>query len=167
MAKTTFIDRKLSLYAQRYPSWRPGSSPREPLATSANTRLVPTRRSGQPGALYGSAAQARDTAASDFDLLVVSDTLTLETLRRALAPTVAMLGRHAGTDRRPDHAWTRQLPNPSANHLKLRRLRPMSRLPISATSSKGGRYGLLTGSKEQLQVGDESVLRPRHFLQGF
>jgi predicted nucleotidyltransferase len=43
--------------------------------------------------LYGSAAQARDTATSDFDLLVVSDTLTLERLYRALAPAEDMLGR--------------------------------------------------------------------------
>lgn len=41
----------------------------------------------------GSAAQARDTAASDFDLLVVSDTLTLEDLYLALAPVEAALGR--------------------------------------------------------------------------
>jgi predicted nucleotidyltransferase len=43
--------------------------------------------------LYGSAARGQDTATSDFDLLVVSDTLTLERLYRALAPAEATLGR--------------------------------------------------------------------------
>lgn len=43
--------------------------------------------------LYGSMAKGTDTAASDIDLLVVSDTLTLEALYRALAPAEESLGR--------------------------------------------------------------------------
>lgn len=43
--------------------------------------------------LYGSAAARRDTAHSDFDLLLVSDTLTLEQVYVALAPAEARLGR--------------------------------------------------------------------------
>jgi len=43
--------------------------------------------------LYGSAAKGADTAASDLDLLVVSDALTLEALYRALAQAESSLGR--------------------------------------------------------------------------
>lgn len=43
--------------------------------------------------LYGSVAARRDTARSDFDLLLVSDTLTLEQVYAALAPAEAQLGR--------------------------------------------------------------------------
>lgn len=43
--------------------------------------------------LYGSVAARRDVAHSDFDLLLVSDTLTLEQVYIALAPAEARLGR--------------------------------------------------------------------------
>ena len=43
--------------------------------------------------LYGSVAARRDAAHSDFDLLLVSDTLTLERVYAALAPAEAQLGR--------------------------------------------------------------------------
>lgn len=43
--------------------------------------------------LYGSVAQQRDTASSDFDLLLVSDTLTLEVVYAALADAEKQLGR--------------------------------------------------------------------------
>ncbi len=45
--------------------------------------------------LYGSVAAGTDTASSDLDLLVVSDTLTLEVLYRALARAEKALGRKA------------------------------------------------------------------------
>lgn len=43
--------------------------------------------------LYGSVAARRDAAHSDFDLLLVSDTLTLEQVYAALAPAESQLGR--------------------------------------------------------------------------
>ena len=44
--------------------------------------------------LYGSIARRTDTAASDVDLLLVSDELTLEAVYAALAPVEMLLGRH-------------------------------------------------------------------------
>jgi predicted nucleotidyltransferase len=43
--------------------------------------------------LYGSAASHRDTAHSDFDVLLVSDELTLEKVYEALTPAEKKLGR--------------------------------------------------------------------------
>ena len=43
--------------------------------------------------LFGSIARRADTAASDIDLLLVSDELTLEAVYGALAPAEALLGR--------------------------------------------------------------------------
>ncbi len=43
--------------------------------------------------VYGSVAKRRDTAASDIDLLVVSDTLTYADIFGALEPLAAKLGR--------------------------------------------------------------------------
>ena len=43
--------------------------------------------------IYGSVAKGADTAASDIDLLVVADDLTLEALYNALAPVEASLAR--------------------------------------------------------------------------
>ena len=43
--------------------------------------------------IYGSVAKGLDTAASDIDLLIVSDDLTLEELYRALSPTERVLDR--------------------------------------------------------------------------
>ena len=43
--------------------------------------------------LYGSVARRSDTAHSDFDVLLVSDTLTLEQVYAALAPAEQQLGR--------------------------------------------------------------------------
>lgn len=43
--------------------------------------------------LYGSIARGTDTAASDVDLLLVSDELTLEAAHAALAPVEELLGR--------------------------------------------------------------------------
>ncbi len=54
----------------------------EPLAKQISLALV-----------YGSVAKGSDTAASDIDLLVVADDLTLESLYAALAPVEPTLGR--------------------------------------------------------------------------
>ena len=43
--------------------------------------------------LFGSVARATDTAASDIDLLLVSNRLTLEDIYAALAPVEGLLGR--------------------------------------------------------------------------
>ena len=45
------------------------------------------------GLLFGSVARGTDTAASDIDLLLVSDDLTLEAVYAALAPVERSLGR--------------------------------------------------------------------------
>ena len=54
----------------------------EPLAKQISLALV-----------YGSVAKGSDTAASDIDLLVVADDLTLENLYAAIAPVEPTLGR--------------------------------------------------------------------------
>jgi len=56
----------------------------------ALTPLVPQL---QLALLYGSIAARRDIARSDFDLLLISDTLTLEQVYDALAPAEQQLGR--------------------------------------------------------------------------
>lgn len=43
--------------------------------------------------LYGSVATGRDTASSDFDILIVSDMLMLEQVYEAMAPAEQALGR--------------------------------------------------------------------------
>lgn len=60
----------------------------------------PLRRALEPLAkqialalVYGSLAKGRDTAASDIDLLVVADELTLENVYAALTPVEPTLGR--------------------------------------------------------------------------
>lgn len=55
--------------------------------------LAPVSAELQLALLYGSVAARRDTARSDFDLLLVSDTLTLEQVYEAIAPAEKQLGR--------------------------------------------------------------------------
>jgi predicted nucleotidyltransferase len=55
--------------------------------------LTPFKDRIMLAALYGSVAKHKDTAASDIDLLVVSDELTLEQLYTALAPAEDELAR--------------------------------------------------------------------------
>lgn len=55
--------------------------------------LAPLAPDLQLALLYGSAAKRRDTALSDLDLLLVSDTLALEQVYAALAPAEKQLGR--------------------------------------------------------------------------
>jgi predicted nucleotidyltransferase len=55
--------------------------------------LAPLADALQLALLYGSVAKGRDTAHSDFDVLLVSDTLTLEQVYAALAPAEKQLGR--------------------------------------------------------------------------
>jgi len=43
--------------------------------------------------IYGSVAKRTDPSASDIDLLIVADELTLEDLRAALSPAEESLGR--------------------------------------------------------------------------
>src|SRR5690606_30747918 len=54
--------------------------------------LTPLAPQLQLALMYGSIAARRDTARSDFDLLLVSDTLTLEQIYDALAPAEQRLG---------------------------------------------------------------------------
>ena len=73
--------------------------------------------------VYGSVAKRRDTAASDIDLIVVSDTLTYADIFGALEPLAAKLGRainptvysrrELGRRRKEDNAFvTRALAQP-------------------------------------------------------
>lgn len=55
--------------------------------------LAPLAGSVPLALLYGSVASRRDTAASDIDVLLVSDTLTLEHVYACLAPAEDRLGR--------------------------------------------------------------------------
>ncbi len=55
--------------------------------------LAPLADEIRLGLLYGSIAARRDTALSDIDVLLVSDTLTLEHVFSALAPAEKQLGR--------------------------------------------------------------------------
>lgn len=55
--------------------------------------LTPIADDLQLALLYGSVAKRSDTVHSDFDLLLVSDTLTLEQVYAALAPAEKQLGR--------------------------------------------------------------------------
>lgn len=55
--------------------------------------LAPLQKDVQAALLYGSVAKGRDTATSDIDVLLVSDTLTLEQVYAALAPAEQRLGR--------------------------------------------------------------------------
>ena len=55
--------------------------------------LAPVADEIQLGLLYGSVAGRRDTALSDIDVLLVSDSLTLERVFSALAPAEKRLGR--------------------------------------------------------------------------
>ena len=55
--------------------------------------LAPLAKRIRLALIYGSIAKGLDTAASDVDLLVVSDDLTLEDLYRALSPAEAALAR--------------------------------------------------------------------------
>jgi predicted nucleotidyltransferase len=55
--------------------------------------LLPLADAVHLALLYGSVARRGDTARSDFDLLLVSDTLTLEQVYVALTPAEQQLGR--------------------------------------------------------------------------
>jgi predicted nucleotidyltransferase len=55
--------------------------------------LLPLNDALHLALLYGSVAKRSDTAHSDFDVLLVSDTLTLEQVYAALAPAEQQLGR--------------------------------------------------------------------------
>lgn len=55
--------------------------------------LAPVADKVQLALLYGSVAAHRDTARSDFDVLLVSDNLTLEEVYEALMPAEKRLGR--------------------------------------------------------------------------
>ena len=55
--------------------------------------LVPLGDAVRLALVYGSVAKGSDTAQSDIDLLLVSDTLTLEQVYEVLSPVEAQLGR--------------------------------------------------------------------------
>lgn len=57
------------------------------------TALAPLAHDLELALLYGSVAKGHDTALSDLDLLLVSDTLTLERAYAAVAPAEKHLGR--------------------------------------------------------------------------
>jgi predicted nucleotidyltransferase len=63
------------------------------LADVLREALKPVARQARAAFVYGSIAKGQDTAASDIDLLVVSDRLTYADLYGALEATTAALGR--------------------------------------------------------------------------
>ena len=62
-------------------------------ADTLRRALLPLAGALHLALLYGSVAKRSDTARSDFDVLLVSDTLTLEQVYAALAPAEQQLGR--------------------------------------------------------------------------
>jgi len=62
-------------------------------AETLRRALLPLAEALHLALLYGSVARRSDTAHSDFDVLLVSDTLTLEQVYAALAPAEQQLGR--------------------------------------------------------------------------
>jgi len=62
-------------------------------ADALRQALAPVADELQLALLYGSVAKRSDTAQSDFDLLLVSDTLRLEQVYAVLAPAEKQLGR--------------------------------------------------------------------------
>ena len=62
-------------------------------ADTLRQALAPLADEVELALLYGSVAKRSDTAHSDVDLLLVSDTLTLEQVYAALAPAEQTLGR--------------------------------------------------------------------------
>ena len=63
------------------------------LADPVRVALEPLHAQIAVALIYGSVARGEAHAASDLDLLVVSDTLTLEELYRVLGPVESLLGR--------------------------------------------------------------------------
>lgn len=63
------------------------------VAPQLKAALAPVEASIRFAALYGSVAAGADTAASDIDVLIVSDELSLEDVFRLLAPLEERLGR--------------------------------------------------------------------------
>lgn len=63
------------------------------LAEPLREALEPARRDVELALVYGSVARGQETAASDIDLLLVSDTLTLEAAYRLLATAEQALRR--------------------------------------------------------------------------
>jgi len=63
------------------------------LADPLRAALDPAARDLQLALVYGSVARDQATASSDIDLLLVSDTLSLEQVYRLLAPAEEALGR--------------------------------------------------------------------------
>ncbi len=63
------------------------------LAGPVSKALEPLAESVRFATIYGSVAKGADTAASDIDLLIVADGVTLEDVYRVLAPVEEALGR--------------------------------------------------------------------------
>lgn len=63
------------------------------LADPIREALEPKRKAIRLALIYGSVAKQRDTASSDIDLLLVSDSLTLEAVYRLLEEAERTLGR--------------------------------------------------------------------------
>jgi predicted nucleotidyltransferase len=63
------------------------------LVAPLSRALAPKVKSIRAAFVYGSVAKRRDTARSDIDLMVISDTLTYPDVFQALQPTERALGR--------------------------------------------------------------------------
>src|SRR3546814_5193411 len=72
-------------------------------ADALRQALAPIADAVHLALLYGSVAKRSDTAHSDFDLLLVSDTLTLEQVYATLASAEQHLGRPVSPPRSEEH----------------------------------------------------------------
>jgi predicted nucleotidyltransferase len=79
------------------------------LAEPLRAALSPLEKDIAAAFVYGSVAKHRDTAASDVDLMVLSDSLTYGDVFRALEPSSARLGRRVNPTVYSPAEWTKRV----------------------------------------------------------
>ncbi len=84
------------------------------LAEPLRTALRPLRSQIAGAFVYGSVAKRRDTAASDIDLMVLSDSLTYGEVFKALEPLSARLGRTVNPTVYNRGEWSKRLADGNA-----------------------------------------------------
>jgi predicted nucleotidyltransferase len=79
------------------------------LAEPLRAALWPLEKDIAAAFVYGSVAKRRDTAASDVDLMVLSDSLTYADVFRVLEPSSARLGRRVNPTVYSGAEWTKRV----------------------------------------------------------
>lgn len=79
------------------------------LAYPLREALTPIRSDVRAALVYGSVAEGRDSADSDIDLLIISDTLTYADLMPRLDPLVVAMGRHINPTIYAPHEFSRRV----------------------------------------------------------